>query len=637
MTRRYRVAGGLCLAVALDPSLVQAQEWVEMTSPHFVVVSNAGPSQTRTLVWQFEQIRSAIATMFDWARVDPDRPVAIYAVKDERSMRALAPEYWERQGGMRPVSVWVSAADRHYLAIRSDVKAEDRDTINPHINAYYSYASLILQHSIDHELPLWFMRGFAGVLSNTIVRDTYVLLGPPIPWHLDRLRERSRLRLAELTKVTRSSPEYTSGEALNRFDAQSWALVHFLMFGDNGARRSQLDQFTALVAAGKDFDAAMRESLGRIEDLEGDYYNYIGRSLYTFNRVNVDASVPRENLPSRPLSASEIASAQALFHVAMDRPVEARAAIQRARKTAPDAPDSFLAEALMHDREEKRDEARAAFQQAVDGGSSSAYAHYRLAALRWRSPPDRDTLTAIEKLLSKAIALNSRHAASNAYLGEVRSLLGSGEPLPFVRRAIALAPTVAAHRLTAARVLLRRKAHDEALREARTGLTLARSDEDRRDAEALIASIERVPRQTPVQSSASNPPEAIAPVKPGPGVVNPRLRKETKPSYTADAMRMRLQGVVRLETVVLTDGTVGSAKAVSCDLQTPLSTSRSRKDANAREELLKSKYAPGSCAETFGLAEMCIKTLKEWQFTPGTKDGVAVPVLVEVEMTFRLR
>ena len=129
----------------------------------------------------------------------------------------------------------------------------------------------------------------------------------------------------------------------------------------------------------------------------------------------------------------------------------------------------------------------------------------------------------------------------------------------------------------------------------------------------------------------------VTPVRKGPGVVMPRLRKETKPSYTADSMRMKLQGLVRLEAVVLADGTVGSAKAVSCDLKTPLSTSVSEKDARAREELLKSNYVPGSCAETFGLAEMCIKTVKQWQFTPGTKDGIAVPVLVDVEMTFTLR
>ena len=37
-----------------------------------------------------------------------------------------------------------------------------------------------------------------------------------------------------------------------------------------------------------------------------------------------------------------------------------------------------------------------------------------------------------------------------------------------------------------------------------------------------------------------------------------------------------------------------------------------------------------------GLDEECVKALKQWQFTPGQKNGVAVPVVVEVEMTFSI-
>src|SRR5687768_15860430 len=86
----------------------------------------------------------------------------------------------------------------------------------------------------------------------------------------------------------------------------------------------------------------------------------------------------------------------------------------------------------------------------------------------------------------------------------------------------------------------------------------------------------------------------VTPVRKGPGVVMPRIRKETKPSFTADAMRLKLRGFIRLEAVVLADGTVGSVEAVSCDLTTPVSNSTSAKDAKAREELSKSKFVPGS-------------------------------------------
>lgn len=133
------------------------------------------------------------------------------------------------------------------------------------------------------------------------------------------------------------------------------------------------------------------------------------------------------------------------------------------------------------------------------------------------------------------------------------------------------------------------------------------------------------------------PAPTVAPVRQGPGVVMPRIRKEVKPSYTAEAMRMQVTGSIGLETVVLADGTVGSVEVVACDLKSRLSDSKSAKNAKAREALLKSKFVAGSCTETFGLADVCMKTVKQWQFTPGRKDSVAVPVLVDIEMTFTLR
>jgi len=37
---------------------------VEVKSPHFTVVTNAGEKAGRKVAWQFEQIRAAMATVF---------------------------------------------------------------------------------------------------------------------------------------------------------------------------------------------------------------------------------------------------------------------------------------------------------------------------------------------------------------------------------------------------------------------------------------------------------------------------------------------------------------------------------------------------------------------------------------------
>jgi TonB family protein len=95
--------------------------------------------------------------------------------------------------------------------------------------------------------------------------------------------------------------------------------------------------------------------------------------------------------------------------------------------------------------------------------------------------------------------------------------------------------------------------------------------------------------------------------RPGNGVTPPTLVREVKPNYTADAMRAKIQGVVWLEAVVMTDGSVGQVRVTR------------------------------SLDPTFGLDQEAEKTVKKWVFRPGTRLGQPVPVLIEIEMSFTLR
>lgn len=112
-----------------------------------------------------------------------------------------------------------------------------------------------------------------------------------------------------------------------------------------------------------------------------------------------------------------------------------------------------------------------------------------------------------------------------------------------------------------------------------------------------------VPRPVP-------PPPTFAPgvARPkDPGVVPPQAKREKKPSYTREAMEAKIQGPVTVECVVLADGTVGDVRVVK------------------------------SLDATYGLDEKAVEAAKQWRFTPGTKDGKPVPVVVSLEMTFTLR
>lgn len=95
--------------------------------------------------------------------------------------------------------------------------------------------------------------------------------------------------------------------------------------------------------------------------------------------------------------------------------------------------------------------------------------------------------------------------------------------------------------------------------------------------------------------------------RPGSGVINPRVLREVKPQYTADAMRAKVQGTVLLECVVMPDGSVGRVDVVK------------------------------SLDPTFGLNQEAVKAAKQWRFQPGTRFGEPVAVLVTIELTFTLR
>jgi len=104
--------------------------------------------------------------------------------------------------------------------------------------------------------------------------------------------------------------------------------------------------------------------------------------------------------------------------------------------------------------------------------------------------------------------------------------------------------------------------------------------------------------------SASSPLAGV--VRPGNGVTIPRIIREVRPQYTAEAMRAKVQGGVLLECVVQTDGTVGDVRVLR------------------------------SLDTTYGLDQEAIKAAKQWKFAPGTRNGEPVPVMVTIELTFTL-
>jgi hypothetical protein len=489
----------LLLALVLGGLSVDAADpWIEVKSPNFIVVSDASERSARNVAWQFEQIRAAIQAGWPWARVQLDRPVTVVAARNENSMKTLVPGFWEKSDrDTRPSSVFGTGAASHFIALRSDARVEDTDGVNPYISSYWSYSILTLNEAFDPPLPLWFRNGLAEVLSNSIVRDSEIQFGRAIPWNLASLQRDGRLRLAELIALNGTSPYYTNGATRSRFDAQSWGVMHYMLFSspDGGTRVNEL---AARLLKGLSSADAIQQVFGSVEALEQAYLQYQRQPITQYARLKVETNASSKSFPVRGLTAAEAAGVHAALHTAFGRSVEARAAIAAAVQGEARTAAGYDAEALLLDRENKRNEARAAFAKAVELNSASFYTHYRLATLEWIPKPDSDTIRRLETLLRRSIALNSFYAPSQALLADV---IVQGptpeESLAPATRAASLDPTSASARLTLARVLARTGRRGDAMGQARAARSLARTDQERGAADEMITFL--TPTATPAK------------------------------------------------------------------------------------------------------------------------------------------
>jgi periplasmic protein TonB len=94
---------------------------------------------------------------------------------------------------------------------------------------------------------------------------------------------------------------------------------------------------------------------------------------------------------------------------------------------------------------------------------------------------------------------------------------------------------------------------------------------------------------------------------PGNGVSAPRLLRDVRPAYTAEAMRARIAGTVGLSCVVDRDGSVRDCRLTR------------------------------SLDPRYGLDLEAIRAAQRWQFAPGRRGADPVPVRVTIEMAFSLR
>ncbi len=389
--------------------------WIEVRTPNFTVISNAGEKECRKIADQFEEIRLVFRNAFPTLRTEIGKPVVIFAVKNEESLKLLLPEYWETKGHTHPAGIYVPGEAEHFVAVRTDTHGE-----NPYEIVYHEYTHALL-HLNFRDLPVWLDEGIAEYLGNTEIREKSVLIGKIDSYHLRELHENKLIPIDTLLQVDHNSPYYNEQDRTSLFYAESWVLVHYLMLDPEARQQQLLNRFKIAWAANGNQVTAAQETFGDLKKFANRMSGYAHQDRFYVGTLNTVAHGNAEAYPSRTLAPAEVEAQRGAFYVCTRRFAEAKAALDHAMQDDPELPVVHESLGMLAYYQQDWTAAEKEFSRAVQLHSANYAAYFFDASSQMRRRRSNADDAEPVALLEKAISMNAQFAPAYAALSSLYS------------------------------------------------------------------------------------------------------------------------------------------------------------------------------------------------------------------------
>lgn len=523
--------------------LAENDPWLKINTQHFTLVGNASERDIRTAGLRLEQFRAVFAQVFP--NVQPTSPVPITVVVF-KNRAAYAPFMPLHNGTVNEVAGHFQPSEEvHYITLAAEFGAT-----NPYHVIFHEYVHA-LTHNAAANLPTWLSEGLAEFYSRFELaeQNTQVLLGAPIPHHVQVLRENKPLSFARLLAITPGSPEYNERDKKGVFYAQSWALVHYLLLGNNAQRQPQLARFVQLLATGASVAECLPQAFQTdLATLEKDFNLFLSRNAYPVVRTAMKEKLTvDEALTSRSLSEAEVNFylGDLLAHQHRNN---AEQYLHKAIQLAPNLAAAQASLGLLRIQAGRFAEAQKLLAKAVandPAGQNHLPYYYHAMALMRTGTSDGKPLSAalfdpqqahfIRNHLQRAIAINPYFPGSYRLLAFVNLVTGQEleESVTLLKRILATVPGKQDLLFQLAQIQLRQEKLTEARQIAEP---LARQTADpaiQQGARALLWQItqatESASRARSFPGNANGPPPArITPERAGKPDERPYLRHRNR-------------------------------------------------------------------------------------------------------------
>jgi tetratricopeptide (TPR) repeat protein len=512
--RRLKSPISLACFVVLTAAPVAAREkWINLSTKNFNIVSNADDGGTRKLALKLEQFHFAFSTIFKLP-LERSLKTTVIVFKNESTFNPYKPVY---NGKPANVAGYFQGGEDENLIVM-DISANQE---RPMSVIYHEYTHLLASKT-PRDWPLWLKEGLAELYSSFDVFNGMVLLGLPIPRHVVVLRQKTFIPLKDLLSVGHGSPLYNERDRQGIFYAESWALCHYMMIGDNNAREAQMVEYTTLINQGVDSDQAFAQAFkSSMAEVEKRLKNYISGNTYTANTYKLPSIEGEKDISTNPISEAEVQYYLGNLLARTNRIDEAEILLKRAIEMDSQLAGPYEGLGFVAMRRNRFDKALEYFKQAVTRGSKNHLAHYYYAEALLRQVigsvgPQMAQQIAAE--LRTSIKLMPGFAFAHYALANLASMTEENleEGLEAATLAIKLEPQNKRFALALAQLQVQTQDYEAAKKTLEPLLSAGVEPKLKESAESTMKSIENRTRaarveQTPPQPKQNTDPEKSAP------------------------------------------------------------------------------------------------------------------------------
>ena len=351
--------------------------WVSVRSQNFTVVGEAREKDLRRVAVRLEEFRAALARLIPEGPKDAAAPLTVIVFRDDASYIPFKP-ILQGQTASYVAGYFQPGAEVNYitLALDSDWSRGPASTL------IHEYTHMLVNNYFG-AAPLWLKEGLAEFYSTVrLSKDRRrVWTGAQLPTRVRQLRGAQLIPLRTLFEVDQQSPYYFESGKRGLFYAQSWALAHFILNGDGGARRSRLPRFVELLASGVAPPDAFRQAFGfDVDEAEGALSAYVRFGLY--DEASESFARPLEfdsQLKATPMTQAEGLALLGDLLLHADRADESEGYLTRALALDPALARTRVSLGLLRLRQNRPDDAREQLTLAAQTDPRNHLAHYLLA------------------------------------------------------------------------------------------------------------------------------------------------------------------------------------------------------------------------------------------------------------------